>query len=73
MSTIKISQLPSATGALTGAELAPIVQNNVIKKVEKKRDFDFVHRVQEAGIYNICFRNTDGADKTLSFDFIDES
>ena len=33
MSTIKISQLPSATGALTGAELAPIVQDNVTKKV----------------------------------------
>ncbi len=33
MTTIKISQLPSATGALTGAELAPIVQDNVTKKV----------------------------------------
>ncbi|MFN9904498.1 MAG: hypothetical protein ACK56F_00045 [bacterium] len=41
--------------------------------MDKKRNFEFVHRVQDAGILNICFRNTDGADKTLSFDFIDES
>ena len=33
MSTIKISQLPAATLPLTGAEVAPIVQSNVTKKV----------------------------------------
>lgn len=32
MSTIKISQLPAATGALSGAELVPIVQGGVTKK-----------------------------------------
>jgi len=33
MSTIKISQLPAATLPLTGAEVTPIVQSNVTKKV----------------------------------------
>jgi hypothetical protein len=32
MSTIKISQLPNATGKLTGNELIPVVQNGVTKK-----------------------------------------
>jgi hypothetical protein len=32
MSTIKISQLPAATGELTGAELVPIVQGGVTKR-----------------------------------------
>lgn len=33
MTTIKISQLPAASGALTGDELLPAVQSNVTKKV----------------------------------------
>ena len=33
MTTIKISQLPAATGALTGAELLPAVQSGTTKKV----------------------------------------
>lgn len=33
MTTIKISQLPAATGALTGNEVLPAVQSNVTKKV----------------------------------------
>lgn len=32
MSTIKISQLPAATGELTGAELVPIVQGGITKR-----------------------------------------
>ena len=32
MSTIKISQLPAASGPLSGSEVVPIVQGNVTKK-----------------------------------------
>jgi len=30
------------------------------------------HHVEKSGDYNICFQNTDGSEKTLSFDFIND-
>ena len=41
MSTIKISQLPSASLPLSGAEVAPVVQNGVTKKVSVAALSDF--------------------------------
>lgn len=43
MSTIKISQLPAATGELTGAELVPIVQSGITKKVVAAAFGDYVN------------------------------
>jgi hypothetical protein len=43
MSTIKISQLPAATGELTGVELVPIVQGGVTKKVVAAAFSDYVN------------------------------
>ena len=43
MSTIKISQLPSATTPLTGAEIFPIVQGGITKKTEVSSALPFIN------------------------------
>jgi hypothetical protein len=43
MATIKISQLPSASTPLTGAEVFPVVQNGVTKKAEVASALPFIN------------------------------